>query len=115
MGNHHFAKGEYDSAVQLYTLAIDKSQESKNDEALVLNLCNRSACLYKMERYEESRTDALQAVQISNGKNVKASFRWQRPKLHSKSIVKLTKRLPRLHSMGSTIPSQRLSVSPLQT
>jgi len=75
MGNHHFSNGEYDSAVQLYTMAMDKARETKDDAALTLNLCNRSAFLYKMERYEEAHTDALEAVQISNGRNVKASYR----------------------------------------
>jgi tetratricopeptide (TPR) repeat protein len=65
MGNHHFAKGEYDSAVQLYTMAIDKA--SNDQDARILNLCNRSACLFKMERYEDSHADALQAFQTSEG------------------------------------------------
>lgn len=74
-GNHLFAEGNYDGAVQLYTFAIDKAKTDNNDEALILNLCNRSACFYKMEKYEEAHTDALSALEISNGTNVKASYR----------------------------------------
>lgn len=74
-GNHEFAQGNFDHAVQLYTLAIDKARATSDSDALQLNLCNRSACFFKMERYEEAHADALQALEISNGKNVKASYR----------------------------------------
>jgi 3-phosphoinositide dependent protein kinase-1 len=73
MGNHHFAEGNYDSAVQLYTMAIDKA--ANDEDALILNLCNRSTCLFKMERYEDAHDDALQAFQTSQGKSVKACYR----------------------------------------
>eukprot|EP00957_Ditylum_brightwellii_P202376 15329858-Ditylum_brightwellii.AAC.1 len=32
---------------------------------LVIHLCNKSACLYKMEMYEEAMGDAKEAVEVS--------------------------------------------------
>ena len=68
MGNHHFSNGNYDTALSLYTAAVEKADEQGNREALVLNLCNRSACWFKMERYEEAQDDSSQAVDVSQGK-----------------------------------------------
>ena len=69
MGNHHFSNGDYDTALSLYTSAIELADETKNKDALVVNLCNRSACLYLMERYEDAQDDASQAVEMSGGTN----------------------------------------------
>lgn len=115
MGNHHFAKGEYDNALQLYTMAIDKARQDKNDEALVLNLCNRSACLYKMEHYEEAHTDALQAVEISNGKNVKASYRLAKTQIALKQYDKVEETVQAaLNGMDDSVtPAQRKSFKDL--
>ena len=58
MANHSFSEGDYDSALSLYTAAVEKADAVKDKEALIVNLCNRAACLTKMERYEEAQSDA---------------------------------------------------------
>lgn len=75
IGNHYFSENKYDEALSVYTAAIEKADAQHNKEALVVNLSNRSATLYKMERYEESQTDASQALDSSGGTNLKASYR----------------------------------------
>ncbi len=105
MANAHFANSDFDSALPLYTAALEAFESEKELEntekrgtvaggrtadasthaavgseeeigvedldfinTKVIYLCNRAACLYRMEMYEESRVDALEAVNISNGK-----------------------------------------------
>jgi len=102
MANGYFSQREFDSALPLYSMALDallKEQEEREDrkkegegasgscveeggtdgggdiDLTTTFLCNRSACLFRMELYEDAKVDALQAVQISEGRNVKASFR----------------------------------------
>jgi serine/threonine protein kinase len=70
MGNHAFSSGDFDTAWSLYTAAIERADESGDKPSLVLNLCNRSACYAKMERYEEAQTDAAQAVELSSGETI---------------------------------------------
>uniref|UniRef100_A0A7S2UM73 non-specific serine/threonine protein kinase n=1 Tax=Attheya septentrionalis TaxID=420275 RepID=A0A7S2UM73_9STRA len=81
MGNHAFSQGDYDRALPLYSMAIDAAQRSVDEDLRVVSLCNRSACLFKMERYEEARNDAQEAVQLSHGKNTKAHFRLARTQM----------------------------------
>ena len=45
---------------------------------LIIQLCNRSACLYKMEMYDEAKDDAVEAVELTGGTNPKALFRLAR-------------------------------------
>ena len=86
MANAHFANSDFDSALACYTAAleafetekeehdnthdntIDNGNEYYNVDTKVIFLCNRATCLYRMEMFEESRVDALEAVKISNGK-----------------------------------------------
>jgi tetratricopeptide (TPR) repeat protein len=75
MGNHSFAKGNYDNALALYSTAVERAREAvehcddaANNDALILNLCNRSACLFKMEQFEDAQRDAEEAVEKSRGK-----------------------------------------------
>ena len=77
--NGRFAANALDEALPLYSLAIEVSQK-RNDPAtdLVVHLCNRSACLYKMEMYEEACSDATEAVALSKDQNSKAFFRLAR-------------------------------------
>lgn len=77
--NGRFAANALDEALPLYNLAIEVSQK-RNDPAtdLVVHLCNRSACLYKMEMYEEACRDATEAVALSKYQNSKAFFRLAR-------------------------------------
>lgn len=93
MGNHQFAQGEYGLAAQLYTQALEvllgndynvAASESSNIDlamkepptSLLLNLCNRSACYYQMELYDQAKKDAEMAwnyfPQLSN---IKAAYR----------------------------------------
>jgi len=77
--NGRFAANALDEALPLYSLAIQVSQK-RNDPAtdLVVHLCNRSACLYKMEMYEEACSDATEAAALSKYQNSKAFFRLAR-------------------------------------
>ena len=55
-----------------------QTNEMKNEEFQnlhVIYLCNRAACLFRMELWDEAKRDALQALEVSNGKSAKASFR----------------------------------------
>lgn len=102
MANAAFASNDLDSAVPLYSMAIerlmkenealtldddsDKSSSNCNSnsnsdqlresiERMIILLSNRSVCLYKMESYNEAKIDAQQAFQISDESNHKAAFR----------------------------------------
>jgi tetratricopeptide (TPR) repeat protein len=70
MGNHHFSIAEYDKALILYSAAVEKADELNDTEALILNLCNRSACYFQMEQYEQAQMDAHQAVETSEGRGM---------------------------------------------
>ena len=68
MGNHYFQNGDYDYALRMYTMALEAARVEKlDDSTLVTYLCNRAACLYRMEDYESSRDDAQEAVKLSQG------------------------------------------------
>jgi serine/threonine protein kinase len=91
-GNHEFQLGNLDHAIALYTAAIETATSaavatitttnSTTDKttvtmtnALVVNLCNRSACYFQLEEFESAMKDALQAWTLSNESNVKAAYR----------------------------------------
>ena len=89
LGNHQFAKKNYDVAAHFYSRAIEivgkefvEAEDQHPDEApapptsLLLNLCNRSACYFQMEQYEEARKDAEVAWNyVPQLSNVKAAYR----------------------------------------
>ena len=89
LANAHFQNQDYDSALPLYTLALEglvRDQSHQDSLTLQMNwqefknlhvifLCNRAACLFRMELWEEAKMDALQALQVSEGTSAKASFR----------------------------------------
>ncbi|GFH52917.1 hypothetical protein CTEN210_09393 [Chaetoceros tenuissimus] len=91
MANAAFANQDLDSAVPLYSMAIEKlleEQTEKNKDAKSINdydpkdielmiilLTNRSVCLYKMESFEEAKVDAEQAWNVSQNTSAKAAFR----------------------------------------
>lgn len=100
LGNHHFSIGEVEVAYSLYSSAIDQievsmmnephenketaiidSNKDKLTDHLVVHLCNRSACNYKMENYEAARNDAKRAYELSNGSSLKAAFRLARAEM----------------------------------
>jgi len=43
----------------------EEGEEEETPSPLVVHLCNRSACLYRMERYDEALVDAAEAVQLA--------------------------------------------------
>jgi tetratricopeptide (TPR) repeat protein len=95
IGNSNFSDGEFDTALHFYNLAVAEAEAATTttDELLPLHLCNRSACLYQMERYEEALEDAKQAVDIGNNRQhssssssyIKAYFRLGKTQLALKA------------------------------
>ena len=90
LGNRQFAQKNYDVAAAFYTQALEllekeysescaetnDTETSRPPTALLLNLCNRSACYFQMEMYEEAKADSVMAwnyaPQLSN---IKAAYR----------------------------------------
>lgn len=86
--NGHFANNSFDEALSLYSLAVEiartrldehaqeEQEQSDNNDCvpttddhprapdLVIHLCNRSACLHKMEMYDDACADAAEAVRL---------------------------------------------------
>ena len=108
--NARFAADALDEALPLYSLAVDVVRHriiiaAKNDgkitdaagpngdddsggdgcvdypSELIIQLCNRSACLYRMEMYIEAKDDAAEAVELTGGGNSKALFRLARSQI----------------------------------
>jgi tetratricopeptide (TPR) repeat protein len=117
-GNAYFAQGDYDSALSLYTTAIDQSASLGINNNLILNLCNRSACFFKMERYEEARNDALEAVKYTEQVNAtgsaeisaeKAMFRLARAEIALQNYREAVQHLEKfLSSSGSSVENVEL-------
>jgi len=104
--NARFAANALDEALPMYSLAVEVVRhcivaasgadnnadsadsgvdDSGNDEVdydypseLIIQLCNRSACLYKMELFHEAKEDAAEAVELTEKQNPKALFRLAR-------------------------------------
>jgi serine/threonine protein kinase len=74
-GNYEFQQGNLDHAVALYSSAIELADADMAVGPLQVNLCNRSACYFQMQDYEESRDDANRAWTLSQQTNVKAAYR----------------------------------------
>jgi serine/threonine protein kinase len=55
-GNFQFQQRNYDAAVSLYSAALEV------DPTNTVLLCNRSACWYQLEEYENARQDARRAM-----------------------------------------------------
>ena len=77
-GNFQFSQQSYDTAVSLYSQAIEQAHaslpagtldttEGSFHHELLLNLCNRSACWYQMQDYEQAKQDALLAYKYATG------------------------------------------------
>ena len=88
--NGRFANNAFDEALSLYSLAVEiartRIEQAQEDQScsntnaatndnnvpttddpppdLVIHLCNRSACLHKMEMYDEACADAAEAVRL---------------------------------------------------
>ena len=100
LGNHQFAQNNFDVAATFYTQALElvgqdyleasesesgSGEKPKDDNkkdmpppptSLLLNLCNRSACYFQMEMYEEAKKDAEMAWNfLPQLSNIKAAYR----------------------------------------
>mmetsp|Transcript_5435 Transcript_5435/g.11803 ORF Transcript_5435/g.11803 Transcript_5435/m.11803 type:complete len:939 (+) Transcript_5435:101-2917(+) len=98
--NQRFAANALDEALPLYSLAVDvarkgrdprqQEQSDAQDADLIVHLCNRSACLYKMEMYDEAYSDAAEAVGLSGEQNSKAFFRLAKAQIALKDYSSAT-------------------------
>jgi hypothetical protein len=100
--NGRFAANALDEALPLYSLAVDvarilveRQKEQQSDVSaqeldLVIHLCNRSACFYKMEMYEEACGDAAEAVCLCVEQNssllLKSLYRLARAQIATKDF-----------------------------
>jgi hypothetical protein len=59
-GNHEFQQGKLCHAIGFCTAAIDAASNdaSLNKNALIVNLCNQTACYFQMEDYDKAKVDA---------------------------------------------------------
>mmetsp|Transcript_24210 Transcript_24210/g.50199 ORF Transcript_24210/g.50199 Transcript_24210/m.50199 type:complete len:967 (-) Transcript_24210:106-3006(-) len=90
--NARFAANAFEEALAMYGMAVEvarkrleereKEGDSRGDGGdvaevvdLGVHLCNRSACLFRMEMYLEAKQDAEEALAVSHGTNAKAFFR----------------------------------------
>lgn len=74
-GNYEFQKGNLDNAVIFYTSAIEQATEKNNEQAILVNCCNRSACYFQLEDFEHAKEDATLAWVKSKQTSVKAAYR----------------------------------------
>ena len=72
-GNHEFQQGHLENAIAFYSAAIQHSKPGSSSS--IVNLCNRSACYFQMEDYEQALKDAAGAWKSSHHSNVKAAYR----------------------------------------
>ena len=123
-GNHEFQQGNLQNAISLYSLAIDQAttqsessdslQQEYNDMTITL-LCNRSACHYPLEAYEEAKDDAWQAWQLSHQTHVKAAFRLSKTLLALQDYDECVTVLKTALLLESLTSQERTSLRELQT
>lgn len=75
--NARFAANAFEEALAMYGMAVEiarkrweeREKEGDAGEAVDLgvHLCNRSACLFRMEMYLEAKQDAEEALAVSHG------------------------------------------------
>jgi len=90
LGNHQFAKQNYEMAVAFYSQAIDlleqkleqeleqeqQEREQLKQSPLLTCLCNRSSAYFQMEMYDEAKADAECAwTSLPQLSNIKAAYR----------------------------------------
>ncbi|KAI5068695.1 hypothetical protein GOP47_0017040 [Adiantum capillus-veneris] len=77
-GNYHFRQKNYDGAVQLYGMCIDKLVASGDPaidaKSLVLAYCNRAQCFLLLGRWIEAYDDCIKALEL-DPHHGKSSFR----------------------------------------
>ena len=99
-GNHEFQAGNLDNAVFFYSAAIEQATETNDNQALILNCCNRSACFFQMEEFEKAKEDAALAWKLSDESNVKASYRLAKTLLALKEFNESEKTLKAALAIG---------------
>ena len=57
-GNLAFKKGQYEKAADCYSQAIEQ------DAKVASIYCNRSACMYRLKKFQQSLEDSEKALQI---------------------------------------------------
>ncbi len=89
--NARFAANAFDEALAIYGMAVEVARKRWEDQRmrkesngadgdvgdvvdLGVHLCNRSACLFRMEMYIEAKQDAEEALALSNGVSI---FFWK--------------------------------------
>jgi tetratricopeptide (TPR) repeat protein len=70
--NSRFASNELEEALPLYSLAVEVARKQLEQGEVgrgevVIHLCNRSACFYRMEMFDEAKEDAREAVELTGG------------------------------------------------
>ena len=68
-----FAAGNYEEAARLYSALLERRPDATEQRHLLL--CNRSAALMKMSRFEEAANDARAAIETAPEGFVKAHYR----------------------------------------
>lgn len=112
-GNHEFQKGDLDNAVFYYTAAIEQATQTNDNQALILNCCNRSACFFQMEEFEKAKEDASLAWKLSNASNVKASYRLAKTLLVLKEFDETEKTLKDALTIEGLQPKEEQSLRDL--
>lgn len=88
MANHAFSQKDFDHALPLYSMAIDQlmtevrgklnkgfADTADDVDRMIIYLCNRAACCFRMDMFDDAKTDAAEAFRLSDRKNAKAAFR----------------------------------------
>jgi len=114
LANHAYSNKDFDYALSLYSMAIDQllieqqnelhENESEGLERMIIYLCNRAACCYRMDMYDDARNDALEAFRLSYETNSKAAFRL------AKSLIALKDYNAAIDTLQKAIPHCALDV-----
>lgn len=115
MANHAYSNKDYDNALSLYSMAIDQLlMEQQNDpekiesdeflQRMIIYLCNRAACCYRMDMYDDARKDALEAFRLSDETNSKAAYRL------TKSLIALKDYNGAIETLQKAIPHCKVDV-----
>ncbi|KAL7521415.1 hypothetical protein ACHAWX_006089 [Stephanocyclus meneghinianus] len=106
--NSRFASNDLEEALPLYSLAVEVARKQLEQgeigrEEVVIHLCNRSACFYRMAMFEEAKEDAREAVELTGGKSAKASFRLARALM---ALADYSTAIETIHAATSQLPRE---------
>lgn len=88
-GNHQFQQRNFEAAVSLYSAALELVPADSSAASILL--CNRSACWYQLQQYENSCHDACAAMAIDGSVSMVATPRVTKDNL--KATYRLAKTL----------------------